>query len=140
MTVEDDPNGSKQFLERHRFLSWLGVTLEDESEGRAVVGVPYSEKLTNPDSNVVHGGIVATLVDHAASAAIRTLLSSSESFATTDLNVSHLRPTTSEIRAEAEIRRFGSSLVVVEVDVDGHSPDGEWKTVAVGRATFLVLE
>lgn len=138
--MEDDPNGSKRFLERHRFLSWLGFTLEDESEGRAVVGVPYSEKVTNPDSDVVHGGIVATLVDHAASAAIRTLLASSESFATTDLNVSYLRPATSDLRADAKIRRLGSSLVVVQVDVDGYRPDDEWKTVAVGRATFLVLE
>lgn len=133
---------SKRILAETGFLSWLGIEIQEESEGRAVLRLPHRDELTNTDSNTLHGGVVATLIDNAAGTALRTVLESpgTARYATTELNLSYLRPATGDLRAEATVRRRGRSLVVVQVDVDARRPSGEWTTVAVGRASYYVTE
>lgn len=133
---------SERVLAQTGLLSWLGIEIEEETAGRAVLGLPHRDELTNPHGDTLHGGVVATLIDNAAGTALRTVLESPETarYATTELNLSYLRPATGDLRAEATVRRHGRSLVVVQVDVDARRPDGEWTTVAVGRASYYVDE
>ncbi|MFC4449068.1 PaaI family thioesterase [Halorussus aquaticus] len=134
------------FVDRHGYLSWLGVTVEAVEPGRIVMSVPYEEKLVNPDPDgtpVVHGGIAATLVDTASGFALRTTFEdpAEAALTTTDLNVSYLRPATGDLRAEAEVVRAGGSMGVTEVTVTSERPDdGEEATeVAVGRASYRLF-
>ncbi|UPV72883.1 PaaI family thioesterase [Halorussus limi] len=133
------------FVDRHGYLSWLGVTVESVERGRLVMSVPYDEKLVNPDPDgtpVVHGGIAATLVDTASGFALRTTFEdpAEAALTTTDLNVSYLRPATGDLRAEAEVVRAGGSMGVTEVTVTSERPDGEGATeVAVGRASYRLF-
>lgn len=121
-------------------LSWLGVEIESLDEGTAVLALPYTDRVVNAGSAAVHGGAVATLIDNAAGTAVRTVLSNPETadYATADLNVSYLRPATSDLRATAEIRRAGSSMAVIQVDVDARH-EGTWKTVAIGRVSYFII-
>ncbi|NHN57659.1 MULTISPECIES: PaaI family thioesterase [Halorussus] len=140
------------FVDRHGYLSWLGVTVEDVAPGRLVMSVPYDEKLVNPDPEgtpVVHGGIAATLVDTASGFVLRTTFDdpAEAALTTADLNVSYLRPATGDLRAQAEVVRAGGSMGVTEVTVTSADPgsadpedDGEEPTeVAVGRASYRLF-
>lgn len=135
-----DRSLSTTVIEENGFLSWLGITVESETEGRAVLALPHRAELTNVGGDVIHGGVVATIIDNAAGSALRTVLETPETatYATTDLNVSYLRPATGDLRAEATVRRHGSSMAVIAVDVRARANDDEWTTVAVGRGTFFI--
>lgn len=132
------------FLDRHGFLSWLGISLEAAERGRVVMKVPFDEKLLNlaPDGQrSIHGGIAATMVDTASGFALRTAFEdpTTAGLTTTDLNVSYLRPATDDLFVEAEVVRAGTSVGVAEATVESTKPDGERTEVAVGRATYRLF-
>ena len=132
-----DADANRRFLANHDHLQDLGITLDHQEEGRVVLSLPHDESLANPGSNTMQGGVVATLIDHGGGAAIRTVLD--EPFetphATTDLNVTYLRPATGDLTAEAEVVRAGTAMGVVAVDVTGDTPVGR-KAVATGRVSL----
>jgi uncharacterized protein (TIGR00369 family) len=132
-----DADANREFLANHGHLQDLGITLEHQEEGRVVLSLPHDDSLVNPGSAAMQGGVVATLIDHGGGAAIRTVLE--EPFetphATSDLNVTYLRPATGDLTAEAEVVRAGTSMGVVSVDVTADTPVGE-KAVATGRVTL----
>lgn len=133
---------STSYVERHGFLSWIGLEVESADEGRVVMRVPYHEKLTNLDEgNTVHGGIVATLIDTVSAMALRTTFEDpfGAGMSTTDLNVSYVRPARGDLVGTAEVVRAGGSMGVTEVTVDSTAPDGEQKTVAVGRTSYRLF-
>lgn len=139
--MEDlEPGGSEWLLSQHEFLSSLGIEIESKGERRTILSLSYAERFVNPNNGVIHGGILATLIDNAAGTALRTCLSSpSETrYATTNLEVSYLRPATGDLRAVGTVRRVGSSVAVMDVDVESVDPEGEWKEVATGRVTYHV--
>ena len=144
----------QSFVERHGYLSWLGLTVESVERGRIVMSVPYDEKLVNPDPGgtpVVHGGIAATLVDTASGFVLRTTFEdpAEARLTTTDLNVSYLRPATGDLRVEAEVVRAGGSMGVTDVTVEsegregegreGEEPDEEPREIAVGSASYRLF-
>ena len=128
------------FVERHGYLSWLDITLESLTEGRAVITIEHNEEFENPVGNEgydpVHGGIVATLIDTSSAFALRSTFENpaEANLTTTDLNVSYLRPATGDLRTEAEVVRAGGTSGVTEVSVTG--ADGE---AAVGRTTYRLF-
>lgn len=127
------------FLENHEHLQNLGITLEEEREEYVRLSLPHDDSLTNPGSDVIQGGVVATLIDHAAGAAIRTTLEAprEQVHATTELNVSYLRPATSDLTVEATVVRSGRTSGVVRTEVTGETPKGT-KEIAVGRVGFYL--
>ncbi|MFC7215103.1 PaaI family thioesterase [Saliphagus sp. GCM10025334] len=136
--------------ENHEFLSWLGTTVEDVSEGRMCMAIPYDEKLTNtrparadgsdrrPD---IHGGVAATLVDTVGGLVFHTTFEKplEAGSATINLNVNYLRPATGDLEATAEIVRAGSSVGVSEVTVASTTPDGETREVATGQGSYRLF-
>lgn len=133
----------QEFIESHGFLSWLNLRVEKLDRGRIVMSVPYDEKLVNPGSPVgsIHGGIAATLVDTASGFALRSTFENptTGSLATTDLNVTYLRPATDDLRVEAEVLRAGGSMGYTDTIVSSDDPEGERKDVAVGRTSYRLF-
>lgn len=127
-------------IEHCEFLQDIGLRLERREEGFVRLSLPFDERLTTPGVGALHGGIVATLIDNAGGVALRSTLEapSEVSHATTDLNVSYLRPAIGDLRAEARVLRAGSSTAVVRVDVTSTDRDGSRQRVAVGRVTLHV--
>ena len=128
------------FVERHGYLSWLDISVDQLEDGTAVLTIDHDEEFENPVGNdgynPVHGGIVATLIDTASAFALRTTFEvpSQARLTTTDLNVSYLRPATGALSAEASVVRAGGTTGVTEVSVTG--ADGE---AAVGRTTYRLF-
>lgn len=127
-------------LRNSAFHDSRGFRVEAVGSGQVTMAVPHDESLTN-FSGDIHGGVIAGLIDTASALAIRSTFEDpwEPGLATTDLNVSYVRPASSGVRAEAEVVRVGESLAVTEVEVTGRAPDGERKTVAVGGTTYRVF-
>lgn len=130
-------DANRRFLADHDHLQDLGIAIEDQSEGFVRLSLPFDESLANPGTGVMQGGVVATLIDHAGGAAIRTTLEdpAATPHASTELNVSYVRPAGGDLVAEASVVRSGASMGVVEVEVTTEH-EGEEKTVAVGRVSL----
>ena len=130
-------DANRRFLANHDHLQDLGIAIEDQSEGYVRLSLPFDDSLANPGTGVMQGGVVATLIDHAGGAAIRTTLEdpAATPHASTELNVSYVRPASGDLVAEASVVRSGTSMGVVEVEVTTEH-EGEQKTVAVGRVSL----
>lgn len=137
MASDLDVTGLESFIADHGYLSWLDLRLESIERGRVEMRVPANEDLRNPGpGGSVHGGIAATLIDTASGFALRTTFEdpTNARLATTDLDVSYLRPATGDLAVEAEVLRAGGRTGVTDVVVES---DGE--TVAVGRTTYRLF-
>lgn len=140
--MSGDVASSEQFIERHGYLTWLGVRIEAVGEGRAVIRLPDEERFANPGrTGSAHGGIVATLVDLASAVALRSTFEDPEggSLTTIDLNVSYLRPATGALLATADVVRAGGSTGVAEVTVERAAAGADDAVAAVGRTTFRLF-
>jgi len=137
LTVED----ASAVIEQHGFLSWLNVSLETLADGRAVMTLPYQEKLTNWVTGTIHGGVTATVVDTCSAFALRTCMDDpmNTTLATTDLDVKYVRPATSDIHVEADVIRAGTSTGVTRVTVLGTDEDGTSKEIAIGATTYRLF-
>ncbi|MFC6717995.1 PaaI family thioesterase [Natrialbaceae archaeon GCM10025810] len=128
------------FVERHGYLSWLGVSVEHLEDGRAILSIERDEDFENPVGNdghdPVHGGIVATLIDTSSAFALRSTFEDPDRarLTTVDLNVSYLRPALGDLRAEAEVIRAGRTTGVTDVSVVGDAGEA-----AVGRTTYRLF-
>ncbi|MFB6170203.1 MAG: PaaI family thioesterase [Haloarculaceae archaeon] len=129
-----------EFFESNSYHDWHGlrVTDADPDDGRAVLVLPFRAELAN-DDGLLHGGATATLVDVACGAAIRSTFDRPDdvSMATTDLDVTYLRPATGDVRAVGRVERVGASMAAARTEVTSVAPGGERKTVATGSATYL---
>jgi uncharacterized protein (TIGR00369 family) len=132
-------DANQWFLDNHDYLGDLGITVEAQRDGYVRLSLPHDDSLTNPGSDVMQGGVVATLIDHAGGAAIRTTLDEplETGHASTELNVSFVQPADGDLTAEADVVRAGGSMGVVEVEVTTGTADGE-RTVAVGRVSLFL--
>jgi len=136
-----DVEAGQSVIGEHGFLSWLGVELAALEPGRAVMEVPYQEKLANWGNGTLHGGVTATVIDSCSAFALRTTFEEPLELrmATTDLNVKYVRPAASDVRVEAEVVRVSGDTGMTQVTATGEAPDGETKTVATGSTTYRLF-
>jgi len=121
------------------YLRLLGIEIVEADEGRALLRMPWSDPLdTFRINHVMHGGAIASLIDAAASMALRTLHRPQDPpwriTSTSDLNVTYLNAATSDVTAEARVLRAGRTIAFFQVDVK----DTSGALVAVGRATMYI--
>jgi uncharacterized protein (TIGR00369 family) len=119
------------------FAEFLGMQLgdaEDSPEGRdSVVRLEATEHHLNIGA-VVHGGVLASLIDTAMGRAVRSATDSST--ATSQLTVTYLEPARpGPLVATARITKRGSTLTIVEAEVEQ-----EGRAVAHALATFALLK
>ena len=116
----------------------LGLALDGLGPGRATMRAPYREDLIgDPDTGVMHGGVVTALLDHACGVAAFSGLGAKETPATLDLRIDYMRPAEPghDIIAEAEcIRAHGLIAFVRATAHDGDESD----PVATASAAFRV--
>jgi uncharacterized protein (TIGR00369 family) len=105
------------------FSALLGLTVDDATEGRVSVRMPFHPRLLNygPANVPVQGGAIASLADFAACAAIWTLASTQRS-ATISLTINYTAPAVqSDLIATATVRRGGKRVASIAVDIrDNH--------------------
>ncbi len=71
----------------------IGMKLERVEAGRIIMSLPYDERLIgNPETGVLHGGVITTLVDMACGMAVWSSLDEMAPIATLDLRIDYLHP------------------------------------------------
>jgi uncharacterized protein (TIGR00369 family) len=85
----------------------IGLRFTDVGEGTVVGELPYRLDLVgDPISGVLHGGVVTTLLDSTAGAAVLSRLGTPMPIATLDLRIDYLRPSTPRKPLRAKVECF----------------------------------
>ena len=122
-------------LENVPFARLLGIELESQEPGHAVMTMKIRDE-HKQNHGVVHGGGVAALIDSAMALAIMPMLAENERTTTVDLTIHYLRPLTEgTARASARVIRAGRRVITVSAELFDHKD----KLAATAISTYLRL-
>lgn len=117
------------------FARDIGIDNVTAHDGTSTARLRATERHLNP-AGTVHGGVLATLVDTAMGAAVRSQSKDDEVPATSQLTVAYLRPgAVGELQASARVRKQGAHLLVCEAEVEQAS-----EALLHAVATFALVE
>jgi len=116
----------------------LGLTYESLEGDRVRIRVPWREDLVgDPDTGVIAGGVVTTLLDHVGGLAVWVSLDNFKPLATLDLRVDYMRaarPRT-DLIAEARCYRLTRSIAFVRAWAFEDAPDDP---VAAAQSAYIL--
>jgi len=134
LTPEEEHRIHEAF-EHVPFAHLLNLELGEIAPGAATIHIEVRDELRQ-NRGVVHGGVIASLIDTAAAFALLTLLKRDQTSTTVDLTIHYLRPLLEgRVTAEARVIRAGRRLAVIGVDV----LDDTQTVVATALTSFLKL-
>ena len=116
----------------------LGIRMVEIAPRRCTTYIEFRPELVgDPSSGVLHGGVVTTLIDATAGAAVYTSISQDTSLATLDMRIDYLRPTVPNKRlyASAELYRLTRRIAFVRAYAYQDYPENQ---VAYCIASFMV--
>ena len=117
------------------FGEFLGIEIIDFAEGCATCAIELKDYHFN-NGGRVHGGVLSSLADTAAGAAVRSVRPEGKLSATIDLNISFIRPPAGNtLIAKAEVIHVGKKLFRCEISIYC-----EEKLVAKTNATFMIVD
>ncbi|MFZ5669620.1 MAG: PaaI family thioesterase [Pseudomonadota bacterium] len=134
-TMRNLAQGMNQGSPQAQALKLETVTLDAQG---AVLRVPYDEALIgDPETGVIAGGVMTTLLDHACGQAVHIALSEFKTIATLDLRIDYMRPAEpgKDIFARAHCYKITRSVAFVRAvayDADPADP------VAAAQAAFML--
>ncbi|HEV2061544.1 MAG TPA: PaaI family thioesterase [Solirubrobacteraceae bacterium] len=115
----------RSFLEQSPFALLAGLEVRELADDRAVLAMPFDERLVT-GGRTVHGGAISTLIDTAATAAAwaTEFEAMPTRWGTASLSVNFLRAADGQdLLAEAAVVRRGRSLSYCTVEArDAHGP------------------
>ena len=136
--MADKAQLARQFIEAIPHSRVLGMQLTMISDGEAEIVMPYDTKLVgDPETGVIHGGVVSTLMDTCCGAAVMSHPSRPISTATLDLRIDYMRAATpgQAVRTTATCHHVTRSVAFVRaVAVDDNSDT----PVAMASGAFTV--
>ena len=118
-----------------RALGFQSVSLD---KATAVLKVPYDKKLVgDPDTGVIAGGVVTTLLDHCCGQAAHAALDSFKFIATLDLRIDYMRAAEpgKDIFARAHCFKVTRNVAFVRAVAYETDPDDP---VAAATAAFML--
>jgi uncharacterized protein (TIGR00369 family) len=118
----------------------IGMELVSYEDGRCVVRVPYAHRLGgDPDTGVIHGGVITAVLDNASGMAVPRVQLSAEqrAIATLDLRIDYMRPATPEkdLMVSAECYQLTRSVAFVRAHAWQENEDS---IIASSVATFML--
>ena len=120
------------------FSREIGMRLHQAENGVAVVSVPYDKRLVgDPETGVLHGGVITALLDTACGWAVMAAAASLKSTATLDLRIDYMRPATAgeTVFSRAECYRLTRSIGFARA-VAYHSDPSD--PVATAQGAFIL--
>lgn len=118
------------------FTELLGIEEVQIQPGKALIALDIRPELCN-NAGMIHGGVLATLLDCACAAAVFELLDpEQQSSVTTDLNVAYLKAQhDGRVTAEALVVHHGSRIIRLEALVKNQAD----RVLCRATAAFMVL-
>ena len=139
-TPEERMWASQQFVGVLPHCRKIGIRVEAVADNYACLKLPYSDAIVgNPDTGVIHGGSLTTLMDTACGGAVFNALPGYELCPTLDLRVDYMRSAEAgqDLLAEAEVIRVTDNVVFVECRV---KQCGDELLVAKCTASFMRID
>jgi len=130
--------GGHLLLEGVPHAQALGFELVEVRRNHATVKVPYRDELIgNPDTGVIHGGVVTSLLDNTSGIAVVCALADPVPIATLDLRIDYMRPARphTDILAHAHCYRVTRSIAFVRGTA---YEDSEDDPLATSHAAFML--
>jgi uncharacterized protein (TIGR00369 family) len=113
----DENERIREAFERVPLAHLLKLELGEMKRGLATLHLEVRDELRQ-NNGVVHGGVIASLVDTAAAFAIITLLEKGQTSTTVDLTIHYLRPwLEGRATARARVVRAGRRIMTITIDV-----------------------
>ncbi len=140
-TTGDDNLGDllgQRFLDQIAHSRELGLEMIRVDQGSVTMRLPYSDKLVgNPETGVLHGGAITTLIDNAAGAAVFAAIRKARPIGTLDLRIDYLKPVTPgrDVFTLAECYKVTRQIAFVRAIAYHEDPDDP---VANCVATFML--
>ena len=142
MTDETSGELSGEHFERLRtvlnsvpFARLLGIELAAAERGKVTLRLQIRAELKQ-NQGVLHGGVIASIIDTATAFAIVSQLTEPEKFTTVDLTVNYLRPLREGVvTAQAHVVRSGRRLLTVTAEVH----DSAGNLAAIALSTYIKL-
>lgn len=128
---------------RERFVGMIphnreiGLEFVDAGPGEATLRLPWQSRLIgNPGTEVIHGGVITTLIDSGSGLAVFCALPEIERIATLDLRIDYMRPATPgrDLYAWCECYRLTRQVAFVHAVAYQDSRD---EPVATSVSTFM---
>ncbi len=116
----------------------LGMEILELRAREALFRLPYDEKLIgNPDTGVIHGGVITALLDGASGAAVFAALVEFVPIATLDLRIDYLRPAEvgQAVHARATCYKMTKNVAFTRAVAYHEDPDDP---IAHSVGTFMV--
>ena len=129
MKAKIDLETVRAFCDRCPFNRWLGLTIVEIGDNWLRMTMPWkTDLLSSPELQLVHGGVLASLIDSACGYA--AALVAGHTGPTVDLVTDyHKAAVPGPLEARAEVIRAGRSLITARAEVR----DCEGNLVASGR-------
>ena len=131
------------------FIMALGAEMTDAVPGKATMRLPYSPHVVgNPDTGVVHGGVITALLDHACGMAVGSALGvivtdptqrATTSYATLDLRIDYMKAAKpgADIFVVGECVKITHQIVFARGSAYQESADDP---IATATGTFIMTE
>ncbi|MEC7815104.1 MAG: PaaI family thioesterase [Pseudomonadota bacterium] len=125
-----------RFIETLNQARELGLKALDASEGSLVLELPYSDRIIgNPDTGVIHGGAITTLMDTASGSVLICALEDFELCPTLDLRVDYMRPAEPRKPVYARAETYKITRNIIFTRCEAYQEGGE--TIANCVGTFM---
>lgn len=118
----------------------IGMEMQGQTGRRCLVKVPYGEHLVgDPDTGIIHGGVITATLDNASGWAVRCHENWQEgqSMATLDIRIDYMKPAEPKqaLIVEAECYKMAKNIAFVRAFA--HQGDMD-DPVATSVATFML--
>ena len=130
----------KQFIPELKHCKLLGITVDDIGKGFITLCLPYSTSIIgNPETGVIHGGALTTLMDTACGFSAISSLSEAAIAPTLDLRIDYMRAAEPgrPVFGHAEVYRTTRNVLFSRGVAYQESMD---KPIAHCTATFMRID
>jgi len=121
------------------YIAGLKGEVLELSPERARLRVPYGPDLVgDPDTGVVHGGVITGMLDHTCGMAVSAALKNPMPIATLDLRIDYMKPAKpgEDLVAEAECVKVGHEIAFVRGLAHQGSRD---QPIALCTGAFMLM-
>ena len=131
-----DADRVREIFYSANFIRDLDIRLDKFAEGICETSLVVQERMRQ-QHGFVHGGVIATLADHTAGGAARSV-SGEKDVLTVEFKINYLRPALGDrLRCTATVLRAGKTVIVAESLVYAGSAEKETLVAKLTETLFL---